>query len=87
MHCFNEIDKDGTGNISLPEFLNFLERCQEEDYDNRFADRSYERNDRRAHVDEESPLAPASKPIRLLDPEDRRAGIRFKLIVNIVGQY
>lgn len=84
MHCFNEIDKDGTGTISLTEFLNFLDSCQEEESNDSLLDRSFQTTNRRGHVDEESPLAPARKPVRLLDPEDRRAGVRYKLHVSIV---
>lgn len=77
MHYFNEIDRDGTGNISLSEFLQFIESCREpREQDTTAIEHSVlmKRGGRSGEPD--SPLAPANKPVRLLDPEDRRAGVQ-----------
>jgi Ca2+-binding EF-hand superfamily protein len=78
MLCFNEIDRDGTGTISLDEFLQFLGSCREKEREREREerDRAYERERGRGGDSRggDSPAAPAHVPTRLQDPEDRRAG-------------
>lgn len=76
MNCFNEIDKDGTGNISLMEFLQFMENCREQQTESHKSTfRSFQSLKGVRSIEAGSPMAPANKPIRILDPEDRRAGV------------
>lgn len=86
MACFNEIDTDGTGNISLDEFLQFIGRSREihSNENSRGFRSGADNNGNNVNSNElntpnrsgfESPAAPANRPMRLLDPEDRRAGV------------
>ena len=89
MNAFNEIDTDGTGTISLEEFLGFVQSSNSDSVSVPIntGPISPQLQLSKGRAGEESPSVPSSAPRRLLDPEDRRSGARFFITQCVKNTY